>query len=314
MSVTNLVPGREIIRFMHSRSESSSTDRLKQARRAFHGSTSMAALQHSTRFFWTRCLQQLSTVLLPHEISAILAADGLREEGLAHCHGGDFDAAALCLDRAAALCADASLSHRARVAGLSFGLAAEAYLRYRRGDVAGAVADLEGAIIATVELESLFGHAMEFRRVHLARNILRTQAGSAPATMIASRSIALLLHIGGDKARWPLTVGKSCAATTRMPHDERACAIDELLTNLVMPGFDTRVVVDYLYVLDKGAGLDPLLRAAVEWCWAMIYHQLGNRPLFLDRVTRFFETKASDLVDAAKLLDDILEDIGVEIE
>lgn len=287
-----------------------STDRLSAARAAFRdagpGENRLDPAQH----FSARHLSQLASALPLDQVSLILEADRIREEGLALSRGGADHDAAIVLARAAAIAERPSLSHHARIALLGFQLAADAYLRHRRGDPAAAIHDLEGAIVAAVELETLHGHDMEFRRIHLARNILRVRTGCASPYSVAADSIALLLYIAGNRQRWPIATGHGIGSPTRLNSDERAWAIDELLVNLALPDFDIRAIAGRLPLLEAAAPAEPCLGAAVEWCRAMIGRHRRDYRLFLHHAIRFFESGRGQLIRAAGAIDAALDDLG----
>lgn len=303
MRVSGLMP-RLRERTLHS------TDRLSAARAAFRDAGPGEIGLDAAQQFSARHLGQLATALPLDQVSLILDAERTREEGLALARSGDDRAAAIFLARAAAIGAQPSLSHHARITLLSFQLAADAYLWHRRGDPAAAIHDLEGAIVAAVELETLHGHDMEFQRIHLARNILRVRIGSASPYSVAADSIALLLYIAGNRQRWPIATGHGIGSPARLSADERAWAIDDLLVNLAQPDFDIRAIAGRLPLLEAAASAEPCLAAAVEWCRAMIGRHRRDYRLFLHHAIRFFESGRGRLGRAAGVIDAALDDLG----
>lgn len=303
MPVSALLPGlRE--RTLHS------TDRLMATRAAFRAAGAGGSGLDPAQLFSARHLRQLCSALPLDQVNLILEAERLREEGLAFARSGDDADAAIHLARAAAIAERPVLSHHARIALLSFQLAADAYLWHRRGDPAAAAHSLEGAIVAAVELETLYGHDMEFRRIHLARNILRVRMGHSSPYGVAADSIALLLYIGGDGQRWPITAGDGVGSPARLTAGERGWAIDELLLNLALPGFDIRAIAGRLPLLQAAANMEPCLGAAVEWCRAMIGRHRRDYRLFLHHAIGFFEWGRSELAQAARVIDIALDELG----
>lgn len=290
------------------------TDSLSAARHAFRASRTEESQFDAAKRFSAQYLRRLSAVLPLDEISVILAAEQYREQGLALSRSGDNETAATLLSQAAATCEQARLSHHAIIAALSFQLAAEAYIKHRRGDYAGAVGDLENAILVAAELEVTYGHDMEFRRVHLARNILRVRASVPLDAEVVADSIALLCYIGGDAMRWPIAAGRAIGNPANMADSQRAWAIDELLVNLLLPTVDLDRNAELLPMPEDWVGADCDFLAAIHWCHAMSHLRRDTRHRFLDHATSFFETGSGRLVHAGRHLERQLEELGFALD
>jgi len=290
-------------------------DRLAAARLAFRTNEQAGERRlDAGKQFSAHYLRRLAAVLTLEEITAILAAEQYREQGLALSRGGDNDAAGALLAQAATTCEEAQLSRHASVAALSFQLAAEAYIKHRLGDHAGAIRDLENAITAAAELEAVFGHDMEFRRVHLARNILRVRASEPLGRNIVADHIGLLRYIGGDVARWPIATGRGVGNPAAMTEDQVAWVIDELLVNLALPALDLGRNLAVLPQPDDWGDTDSDLHAAALWCHALANLARERQQGFLDHATLFFEAGSGCLIHAGRHLESVLDDLGLVLD
>jgi hypothetical protein len=300
-------------------SESSVTgapiDRLSAARLAFRTNEWAGERRlDAGKQFSAQYLRRLAAVLTLEEITTILTAEQYREQGLALSRGGDNHAAGALLAQAATTCEQAQLSRHASVAALSFQLAAEAYIRHRLGDHAGAIRDLENAIIAAAELEAVFGHDMEFRRVHLARNILRVRTSEPIGRNVVADHIALLRYIGGDVARWPIVTGRGVGNPAAMTVGQAAWVIDELLVNLALPALDLGRNVDLLPKPEDCGDHDSDLHAAALWCHALANLARDRQQGFIDHATSFFEAGSGCLIHAGRHLESLLQDLGIVLD
>lgn len=285
-------------------------ERLSAARLAFRVARTDENQQDAGKRFSALYLRRLSAVLPLEEISVVLEAEQYREQGLASSRAGDNETAAALLSQATATCEQAQLSRHASLAALSFQLAAEAYIKHRRRDYAGAIRDLENAILTATELETVYGHDMEFRRVHLARNILRVRASVPLDSEAVADSLALLLYIGGDRTRWPIAAGRGVGNPANMAESQSAWAIDELLVNLTLPTVDLNEDADLLPVPEDWRNADPDLLAAIHWCHALSHLPRGTKGRFLNYATSFFEAGSGRLVHAGQYLERVLEEQG----
>ena len=290
-------------------------DRLSGARLAFRTNERAGERRiDAGKQFSAHYLRRLAAVLTLEEITAILTAEQYREQGLALSRGGDNQAAGALLAQAAMTCEEARLSRHASVAALSFQLAAEAYIKHRLGDHAGAIRDLENAITAAAELEAVFGHHMEFRRVHLARNILRVRASEPLGRNIVADHIGLLRYIGGDVARWPIATGRGVGNPTAMTADQIAWVIDELLVNLALPTLDLGANLAVLPKPEDCGDADSDLHAAALWCHAVAHLAHERQQGFLDHATSFFEAGSGCLINAGRHLENLLDDLGLVLD
>jgi hypothetical protein len=284
------------------------TSRLASARQAFNREKTTRLRLDANKLFSAAHLLKLAGLLPLEEVSVILAGEEKREQALSFARSGHLDRAEERLEQAAAISADAELSDHALVAIRASQLAADAYLAYRRGRYDAAIRDLEVAIEACVLLETRFDHDMEFRRVHLARNILRVRSFCAPAAEVVAESIDLLRYIGGDPLRWPFAAGRGVGEPVRMTAGQRAWAIDEVLVNFALTELDICAGRDSMPDLRKRQYLHGHVLASFEWCLAMIAWRADDARAFTRHAASFFEYRLQDLVHAGRILDNIIDD------
>lgn len=289
-------------------------DRLSTAHRAFRAAGADEGRFDAAKHFSSQYLRRLSSVLPLDEITIILAAEQYREQGLALSRKGDHEAASELLLHARQMCDQSQLSRHAGLAALSFQLAAEAYVRHRQRDYAGAIRDLEGAIAAAAELETAHGHDMAFRRVHLARNILRVRASVPLDGDVVADTMALLLYLGGETKSWPAILGPGAGNPAGMIEAQKIWAMDELLTNLALPTIDLARNADLLPISEGWAHAPRDLRAAIQWCHALANIHRGTGRRFLDHAISFFETGSGQLIHAGQHLETLLEKQGFTLD
>jgi len=282
--------------------------RLAAARRSFERDRPAEMRLDIDKMFSQAYRLKLSTVLPPAEVAVMLAADNVRERALASARQGDLAEAAVQLRQAAALCEDGGLSDHGRIAGLAFQRAAEAFISYRRRRHDEALRGLEDAIIMCDHLTDVFGDAIEFRRIHFARNALRVLCHSAPSERVVADTIDLLYYTAGDEARWPLAVGQGLGKPALLSMAQRGWAIDETIINLALPPVDIGAGRGFVPRVVHRHGFDRQLLAAFEWCDAMVALRTHDQRSFARHAINFFEHRNYDLVQAGRILDDAIEE------
>lgn len=293
---------------VHCASPVSLDTQLSTARRKFRVLSSENQRFDASKHFSSHYLRCLASVLPLEEITAILSAEQHREQGLALSRGGDNEAASRFLLEARKTCELANLSHHAYLAATSFQLAAEAYVKHRRRDYHGAIRDLKDAIAAAVLLEDRYGHDMEFRRIHLARNILRVRASILLDEDVVADIVGLLRYIGGDSQCWPVSLGSGSGDPAAMIEAQKIWAIDELLLNLALPQVDVAKHRRWLPTQEECVRFHPEIQAAFSWCHAMACWSLDDDgDSFKINALAFFEISEGRLVNSGRHIDSLLE-------
>lgn len=281
--------------------------RLAMARRSFEHDRPAEMRLDIDKMFGQAYRLKLSTVLPPAEVAIMFAAEDIRHRALARARQGDLVEAAVQLRHAAALLEDGGLSDHGRIAGLAFQRAAEAYISYRRRRHEDAVHGLQDAIIMCDHLANAFGDAMEFRRIHYARNLLRISCLTAPSERVVADTVDLLYYIAGDEARWPLPVGQGLGKPARLSTAQRGWAIDETIVSLALPSVDVGAGRGFLPRMVHRRSFDGHLLAAFEWCDAMVALRTHDQRSFARHAINFFEHRNYDLVQAGRILDDFID-------
>jgi tetratricopeptide (TPR) repeat protein len=187
----------------------------------------------SKRFSKNYLLKLGEDLPLP-EISALLGAESVRERALALARSGDQGEAWRVLDEAQSISEVAGLSHEANVAFYGFQKAAEGYLYYKFGDFVRAKRAMIEALTSTRELNDDFGYDMEFRKFHLARNIIRVEAVCGDLGAAAEHTATLLKYADGRSARfWPFHECDVWRRRRALTADELCWTCDELVGDMI---------------------------------------------------------------------------------
>lgn len=273
--------------------------RLADARRAFLKDGPVVPPMDAARDFSSSYLMKLAASLPLADVTAILAAEQVREDGLDAVRKGLLVEAGELFARSDAIVRAEGVSVHARVAAGSFQLPAVAYLAYRTGDLQGALTRLVEAIRLCARLEREFGHDMGFRCLHLVRNIIRTGSYSVPAQATLDQVLALIRTVAGDRDAWTIDVPVTWREPANLTSAQRAALIDEALVNLSIPEVDLRTCeLPEIRTADR----DPDLVAALHWIHAFIQLRRASRREFAKHAACFLEMDRRALAHAAKQL------------
>lgn len=227
------------------------------------------------------------------DIMAVLAASQLRARALGLSRAGRAGEAHAALDLARSIGAAAGLSEEAACADRSFQAAAAAYLRYQGGDYRGAETCLLDALEGCRTLRDHFDYAMEGRRIHLVRHIVRVRSAAgrfADAFEIAWR---LVRYIDGDTASWPLPEVALSNNPDVLAIADRLLLLDQILGEMSSLVASSPAATAMLAHADTplfrrdDPGTDDLSRVDV-WLAAMRASAKGDLVAFLEYATAFF--------------------------
>lgn len=256
-------------------------------------------------------LLNLADTLGLDQISVVLQAEPIRERGLALVRAGEIQDAELALSDAERHCAEASLSQHAYLAARTFQAAAEAYLAYRRRQYELAISLLEEALESSRVLSDDFGHDMEFRKVHLCRNIIRTQCYIVPANEVVQSTVALIAYILGNADRWPLRDEVPWSTGRSLADGEVLWSIDETIINLALPEVNlgqaglTEIIQQEINASAQASY--SVAKASYEWILAMIAASNGNESEILAHASVFFTEDPGGLSHAKKAIINALD-------
>jgi hypothetical protein len=151
-------------------------------------------------------VQLLLSMLLRNSVSDIMAmleGSQVRARALALSRAGRAAEAHAVLDLAHSIGRAAALSAEAACADHSFQAATAAYLQYRAGDHPGAEASILDALEGCRTLRDQFGYAMEGRRIHLVRHIVRVRSAAGRSEEAFAIACRMVRYIDGDTPSWP---------------------------------------------------------------------------------------------------------------
>ncbi len=262
------------------------------------------------RGFSRSYLLRLSDSLGLQPITVILQAETIRERGLALSRQGDFERADSALRDAERMCEQADVPRHAYAAARTFQSAAEAYLAYRQGRYEMAVNLLREALEFSRVLSNDFGHDMEFRKVHLGRNIIRAQCFITSTIEVIHSTVKLVAYILGNTDQWPFGNEPSWAVKRPLTQAELVWSIDETITNLTLPVLQlaqSSFTADILPEIDAIAKLNhPVAKAAFEWMRALIAGANGKECEMIAHAAAYFQMDPGGLLHARKAMIDML--------
>jgi hypothetical protein len=166
---------------------------LECARAFLHGQRQPTTPIHIDEKLNIQLLLTMTLRLPVSEVAMIVLASQFRARALQLSRAGQFDQAEDQL--AAALPMDDQLGAEATAADMSLQAAADAYCEYRQARYDRAEARLCGALENCRVLRDRFGYAIEARRIHLLRNLVRVKTFSGnyeAAFELASRTLRTL--------------------------------------------------------------------------------------------------------------------------
>lgn len=241
------------------------------------------------RYFNGQLLLEWSKRLPLGEITSLLAAAKLRENGLAEARAGHPEKAEASLRQARNELTRSPLSEEALLMGQSFQHPAEAYLHYRQGKFEAAKATLTLALEECASLRDRYGYPVEVRRVHIGRNIARVEAVAGQPEE-ALRLVCLLIGYLDEKMEcWPFS--SACLRSTPDPLEEaeRLSLLDQLLGEVVFLAGDDRLpCLASLEHAQLVSGADHGAQRAASWWNAWEAHRAGQVEMFLAHAAAFF--------------------------
>jgi hypothetical protein len=163
------------------------------------------------------------------EITILLRASGIREEGLTLVRAGDITSGERLLRAARHIVSEAGLSKEALASSESYQYPAEAYLQYKKGEYDRAEALLFQSIVLCDVLHDEFDHQVEVRRIHLARNIVRVKTRAGDCEEALRMASLLVGYVEGDQAQWPLLQRPTERPPDPLLPEERWILMDQVL-------------------------------------------------------------------------------------
>jgi hypothetical protein len=224
--------------------------------------------------YGARYVVELTGRLPEREAALLVEATRLREAALKRAREGDLVMAAEGLDAASTMVARGAVCEEASTSARSFQAAAEAFVDHLRGDHENARALLFEALTLCFRLRTEFGHSVEVRRVHLARNIVRLTWMQGKYPDAIALALALLAYVFNG-AGWPLPE-TGCIPPEqreRLRNDEQHFLSDQVLSevaSLVLHALKSKHSIDAENLVYE---LPQDLSSCVQLCLR------SNRPL-----------------------------------
>jgi hypothetical protein len=184
----------------------------------------------------------LSRRLTQPEIALLGRATEMREQALVKARGGSLADARRELAATEQFVVDQVRSEEGRLTARSFQAAAEAFLEHveKRHEVARNL--LLEALALCKRLRTEYGHRLEIRRVHLARNIVRLVWAAEGHQEAWDLGASLLEYVWVADSRWPLGEATDVDSAERetLRLDERTFLTDQLLSEALSTILDAR--------------------------------------------------------------------------
>jgi hypothetical protein len=166
------------------------------------------------------------------DIAAIRMASQLRMRGLAFSRCGEFENARNTLDNARKMCLNADLSEEAAIADESVQSAAEAYVQYKTCDYVKAEASLRVALKSCLTLRDEFGYAMEARRIHLVRNVIRVRSVAGKHEDACRVACLMVRYLEGESECWPFPEFQLSTHPNQLREEARLMLLDQILSEI----------------------------------------------------------------------------------
>ena len=166
------------------------------------------------------------------DIMAVLEASQVRARALALSRADRAAEAHAVLELAQSIGRAAALSEEAACADRSFQAAAAAYLQYKAGDHPGAETSLLEALDCCRTLRDQFDYAMEGRRIHLVRHIVRVRSAAGRFEDAFEIAWRMVRYIDGDTPSWPFPAVALSKAPDVLAIAERLLLLDQILSEV----------------------------------------------------------------------------------
>lgn len=206
-----------------------------------------------------RYVAELSQRLPGAEVELLARATDLRERALVMARAGDTAAARAGLVDAGRFVDRHILSCEGRLSAHSFHAAAAAFVEHVEGQHGIAYQGMIEALGHCRRLRLEFGHSVEVRRVHLARNLVRLIGCLDRHQEAWELDRELLDYIWVSGRPWPLEKGTALDAAQRetLRQDERVFLADQLLSEAINLAVDAQHDGVRLAMDDGEASLAP---------------------------------------------------------
>lgn len=246
------------------------------------------------------------------EISLLFSLSKQREYGLSLLRDNKFEIGSEELVKAKKIPDEIKLSSEAILVIDTFQSAAEAFLYYKVKKMDEAINLLYQAIESLKQLHNIYGYECEIRRIHLARNIIRSLSLAGKTKESFLMAFNLLKYISGDISAWPIHVSDWQNVET-ITLEERLILSDQVLSeiSILMSNkllFDDDIARHLENLLDF---LQSKSEMAKVYVWLCANYSLSQNDYesFLTHSINFFKDGQGFLHNAWKQMEEKLEEL-----
>lgn len=197
-----------------------------------HGRSQAAPTPNLDEKFNVQFLLAMLVRVSLSDLMAMLEASQVRARALALSQAGRATEARTVLDLAHSIGIAAALSNEATIADRSFQNAAAAYLHYKTGEYNRAEASILDALDCCRMLRDQFGYAVESRRIHLVRHIVRVRSVAGRSEAAFDMACLMVRYVEGEAASWPFPEVALSADPDAIETADKSMLLDQLLSEM----------------------------------------------------------------------------------
>lgn len=186
-------------------------------------------LKNPSSIFSRQYLLNMSKNLLLPEISILLSAEKIREQGLKAAREDDIDNSIILISNSRSMCIQDSLSNEAIISAETFQSAAEAFIQYKKGNYHNAYELLRKSLECSQILNDQYGYNMELRKLHLTRNIIRVYSFIDCYEQSTYLAGCMIKYIEGNREYWPSSLLGTWSKHNEITLQEKWWSMDEIL-------------------------------------------------------------------------------------
>lgn len=275
---------------------------LLKARLNYHNNNRQPSHEEASNSFSRNFIINLAKLLSLQEIEVVISAEKVRETGLGLARNGNIEGAKDALNKSRRLLEDTNLPSSALRAGYTFQSAAEAYVAYLQKDLVQAKSLLLYAVSDCCFLMEKYGFEMEFRKIHLIRNILRLkELSKRNKKEFILRNLDLIRYASGTTNYYSLDGVDYGTMNRRLNKDELVCVTDEILTNFRLELITSTTAHQVRQYWNSTAHLcEPLSKEISAWLETIEAISLYDRDKISLKSISFLEVNKSQLVYTEK--------------
>ena len=276
-------------------------DLVRGCAEAYQGGCSQIAPTHNLdETFNVQLLLSMLLRISVSDIMAMLEASQVRARALALARADRSADAHALLRLAHTIGVAAAPSEEAACADRSFQAAAGAYLQDKAGDYPGAETLLLDALDCCRTLRDQFGYAMEGRRIHLVRHIVRVRSAAGRFEDAFEIAWRMVRYIDGDTPSWPFPGVALSKDPDVLAIADRLLLLDQILSEMPSLLASSQAAAAMLARADRSLFRRDVPRSedlsrVYLWLSAMRASAEGDLVAFLENATAFFRGGPGDM-------------------